>query len=92
MALYSTRQYFTHNIELIHGYLTIFIIWYAMSYAPSSYITMFSLALSINISLVCFRTCSSSMPIHHHGGGSGGARVAILCTGVVARAQRIHRI
>jgi hypothetical protein len=92
MALYSTRRYSTHNIELIHGYLAIFIVWYAMSYAPSSYITMFRLTLSINIGLVCFLACSSSMPVHHHGLGSGGARVVILCTGVVPRARRIHRI
>jgi hypothetical protein len=52
MALYSTRRYSTHNIELIHGYLAILIVCYTMSYAPSSYITMFSLALSINIGLV----------------------------------------
>jgi hypothetical protein len=92
MALYSAHRYSTHNIELIHGYLAIFIVCYAMSYAPSSYITMFSLALSINIGLVCLRACSSSMPIHHHGEGFGGARVVILCTRVVPKAWRIHRI
>jgi hypothetical protein len=83
MALYSTLQYSTHNVELIHGYLTILIVSFAMSYAPSSNMIMFSLALSINIDLVCLRACSSSMPVHHHGGGSGGARVVILCTSVV---------
>jgi hypothetical protein len=48
MALYSTRQYSTYNIELIHGYLTILIVRFAKSYAPLSYMIMFSLALSIN--------------------------------------------
>jgi hypothetical protein len=81
MALYSTHRYSAHNIEFIRGYLAILIVCYTMSYASSSYKTMFSLALSINIGLVCFRACSSAMPVHHHGGGSGGARVVILCTG-----------
>jgi hypothetical protein len=90
MALYSTHWYSTHNIELIHGYLTILIVCFAISYAPLSYMIMFSLALSINIGLVCFRACSSSMPVHHHGGGSGGARVVILCTSVVLWAQGIY--
>jgi hypothetical protein len=72
VALYLTHRYSTHNIELIHGYLTILIVCFAMSYA-----------LGINIGLVCFLACSSSMRVNHHGGGSGGARVVILCTGVV---------
>jgi hypothetical protein len=62
-----------------------------MSYAPLSYMIMFSLALSTSISLVCFRACSSLTPGHHHGGGSEGARVVILCTGVVLWEQGIYR-
>jgi len=80
MALYSTYRYSTHNIELIHGYLAVFIVGYTMPYAPSSYITMVSLALSTSNNLVCFRACSSLTPGHHHGGGAGGARVVISCT------------
>jgi hypothetical protein len=83
MALYSTHQYSTHNTELIRGYSAILIVCFAMSYAPSSYISMFSLALSISIVLVCFRACSSLTHVHHHGRGAGGARVVILCMGIV---------
>jgi hypothetical protein len=91
MALYSTRWYSTHNTQLIRGYLTM-IICFAMSYAPLSYIIMFSLALSTSIDLVCFRACSSLTPGHHHGGGAGGARVVILCTSVVLCAWGIYGI
>ena len=92
MALYSTYQYSTHNIELIHGYLAVFIVCYTMPYAPSSYITMFSLALSFGIGLVCFHAFSYSMPINHHGRGFGGTRVVIMCTGMVPRARKICQI
>jgi hypothetical protein len=81
MVLCSTRRYSNHNIELIHGCLTILTVCFAMSYPPLSYMIMFSLALSINIGLVFFRACSSSMPIYHHAGGFEFARVVILCTG-----------
>ena len=68
MALYSTCLYFALNIEFIHGYLAILIICHTISYAPSSYITLFSLALSTNIDLLCFEAYSSLTPGHHHGG------------------------
>ena len=44
MSLYSTCLYFALNIEFIHGYLAILIVCHTISYAPSSYITLFSLA------------------------------------------------
>jgi hypothetical protein len=87
MALYLTCRNSTHNIELIHGYLAILIVCYTMCYARLSYITMFMLTFSLNIGLICFRACSSSMRVHHHGGGFRGARVVILCTGVVVWAR-----
>jgi hypothetical protein len=90
MALYSTPRYSTHNIELIHGYLTILIVCFAMSYALLSYRIMFSLTLSINIGLVCFWACSRSMPVLHHGRGSEEARVVILCMSMLLWARGIY--
>jgi hypothetical protein len=88
MALYPTCRYSTLNIELIHGYLTILIVCLAMSYAPSSYIIMLSLALSINIDLVCIQACSSLTPVYHHGGGARGVRLVILVHGHGAPGMR----
>jgi hypothetical protein len=63
-----------------------------MSYASSSYIPMFSLVLSLDIGLMCFWACSSSMPVDHHGWGPGGARIVIMSAGVVLGHRRIHQI
>jgi len=62
------------NIELIHGYLAILIVCYTMSYASLSYITLFSLVLSLNIGLVCYSgllnaLCLSNMMVGVGGGG-----------------------
>jgi hypothetical protein len=54
-----------------------------MSYASSSYIPMFSFVLSLDIGLICFQACSSSMPVAHHGWGPGGARIVITSAGAV---------
>jgi hypothetical protein len=92
MALYPTCWYSINNTEFIHCSLAILIVCHTMPYALSGYIAMFSLALSLNIGLVCFRACSCSMPVDHHGCGSRGARIVIMFTGMVPRARRIHRI
>ena len=91
MTLYSTYWYSNH-LEFIHGCLAISIVCHAMSYTLSSYITMFSLALSFGIGLMCFHAFSYSMPINHHGRGFGGAIVVIMCTGMVPRARKICQI
>ena len=62
-----------------------------MSYASSSYITLFSLVLGLNIDLVCSWDYSSLTLGHRQDEGARGARLVILCMNMVPWARGIYR-
>jgi hypothetical protein len=88
MALYSIRIFRIYT-EL--GISTVLIVCYTLLYTFMCYTGMFSIGLVYCNGGVCLRACSSSMPMGHHGSGSGGAIVVVITVvGMVLMCRRIR--
>ena len=85
MALYSSYMYYIHKIEFICGCYVILIVYHTMPHFIISYAKYVVRPddPSKDISLLCFRACSSSLLVHPKGGRPGGARVVTSYMGVV---------
>ena len=85
IALYSSCQSSIHNKEYIHGCYAILIVYHTMPHFIISYAKYVVRPddPSKDISLLCFRACSSSLLVHPKGGRPRGARVVTSYMGVV---------
>ena len=86
MVLYSDFCYAIH-IQFVLGYLAMFLACLALICALSSYPSCLLRPddLHKDIGSLCFRACSSILPIHPKGGGPGGVRVVTSYAGMVPR-------
>ena len=85
MALYSFCQYSIHNIEFVHGCYAILIVYQSMLSSFISYATVLVRPddPGTDRSSLCFRACSSVLPVHPKGGRPGDTRVLTSYTSVV---------
>ena len=85
MALYSFCQYSIHNIEFVHGFYAISIVYQSMLSLFMSYATVLVRPddLSTDRGSLCFRACSSALLGHPKGGSPRGIRVRTSYTSVV---------
>ena len=84
MALYSDFLYIIH-IEFVLGYLAMFLAYFALISASSSYSSCLlrPVDLGKDIGSLRFRACLSILPVHPKGGGPRGARVVTSYAGMV---------
>ena len=84
MALYSDYRYAIH-LEFVHGYLAIFLAFFAMIGLSSSYISCLLNPddLGKDVSSLFFWSCLRVLPVHPKGGGPRGTRVVTSYAGMV---------